>query len=646
MWLVLAALLLPQEERQEPVPPQETEVIIVGTRRESEARDVPSSVTVITREQIQTSGAASIIDVLQMSPGFFSQGQSQGAHDALADLRGYNNGAGNGQRTLVLVDGRRTNSPVSNATDWGAIALDNIERIEIVRGPAAALYGDPALAGVINIITRRGKRDTFRASLRGAEGSFDTWRIAVGADGGTRDALFNVFVSGEHTDGWRQNSDYDATNFAGQVEIDVASRWTLILKMGMHDDERRRPGTLTKAQMETLGRDGTATPDDFGERTEASFDAALVYTGDELGEFTIQSTALRGASEGFFNLSFGAFATDDEFEQAALYVKHVVSIAPWKLTTGMDLVYDQADATADFFGVTETDYRRRLAGAYEHVEVRPFEAMVLAGSLRWDRALLDVDRDAPPGVFSFDRTRAFDQFSPAFGVTYSVFEEVSLYGGYGRPFKYPTRDELNGFSAADPQLQPERSHSYEIGARLQAPGWVHASAGYYRMDVRDEIYFDPTTFTNLNFDEVRHQGVEGEFRLTPLAALELFGTYTYTRAVIRSAPLEGKKYPVTPAHLGTAGGTVRAGGAFLTLSGRVVGRRFLISDTLNEEERLASYGVMDAKLGYRWGKTLVALSVFNLLDREYEESGGVTAAGPAFNPGPERSFLVSFDTEF
>ena len=96
--------------------------------------------------------------MLRNQPGFFSQGPNKGAYDQLMDIRGYNNGAGNGQRVLVLVDGRRTSDVSGLFTRWATIPIGNIERIEIVRGPAVSIYGDGAMAGVVNIITKRGQK--------------------------------------------------------------------------------------------------------------------------------------------------------------------------------------------------------------------------------------------------------------------------------------------------------------------------------------------------------------------------------------------------------------------------------------------------------------------------------------------------------
>jgi outer membrane receptor for ferrienterochelin and colicin len=182
---------------QDPEPPKvqtkekEKEVVIIGQRRESDVLDVPSGVTVVTAKEIKESGATNIVEVIQKQTGFFSSGPGKGAQDQMVDLRGYNNGAGNGQRTLVLVDGRKTNGVTTSGTDFASIPIDNIERIEIVRGPAAALYGDTAMAGVVNIITKKaGSSTAGTVTLSG--GAWYAFHGAANVNGPVEGAFYDL----------------------------------------------------------------------------------------------------------------------------------------------------------------------------------------------------------------------------------------------------------------------------------------------------------------------------------------------------------------------------------------------------------------------------------------------------------------------
>jgi outer membrane receptor protein involved in Fe transport len=361
--------------------------------------------------------------------------------------------------------------------------------------------------------------------------------------------------------------------------------------------------------------------------------------------------------------AFGDFFIEDKSGMAQFQLKHVLATkvagADASFTTGLDLAYETADARSVFGARSDprdhTFYRRRLIGAYENIEVRPVEELILSGGVRVDRALMNLDSVPAFGAPDFN-LRSFDQVSPMGGVTVKPIPELSVYASYGRPFKYPTRDELVGFTASAPDLQPERATSYETGVRARVPRWGWAGVHLYRMVVEDEIYFDPTFAvppfgfgTNVNFDEVTHQGVESDVNFTPCKEFELFATHTYTRAVIteaRNSALEGKRYPVTPRLAGTIGGSVKYEGAVLTILGRYAGERFLVRDFGNTQEPLPSYWVLDAKISYTRDLFTVFLSVYNLTDRMYFDNGGISFSGNRYNPAPGRSWLAGGEVRF
>jgi iron complex outermembrane receptor protein len=640
LWAVLAL--------QDPASPsQEKEVIIITPqRRESDILDVPSGVTVVTARQIAESGASNVVEVLQRQPGFASYGFNKGAYDQTMDLRGFNNGGGNGQRTLVLVDGRKTNNVASNNTDWATIPLESVERIEIVRGPAAALYGDGAVAGVVNVITKKGGPKA-KSAFGGSAGNWGTVHGGLNFAGGGESLSYDLFAGVDSTDGWRENGEYRAHDLTARFEapLSESSRWHV--KLGRHHDRRERPGLLTQAQIDTLGRDASVTVGDFGVVEESTLDNGLAWTVADAGDFGLflNHSQYDGSS------NFGGFLTNDGSEITMLQFKHVagpkVTSEDLTVISGIDLSYETADASSGFLalGCTTSHYRRRLAGLYTHLEGRPVESLVLSGSLRYDRALLTLDRDVQPCGYgeSVDEQKAFDQLSPMAGVTFKALEELAVYASYGRTFRYPNRDELIGFFATDPQLEPERARTWEAGVRAGYRSWSSASLTAFRMVVENEIVFDPALFLNMNFDEVTHTGLEGEVRVTPKGG-DLFATFTYTRAVITdNASYEGSRSPVTPRLQGTLGATARYEGASLTLTGRYVGERYLLNDFANTSPRLPSYWVYDAKLAWALEPFTLFAQVFNMTDREYFDYGAV---GPSYAPAPERSWLVGGEVRF
>ena len=160
--LIYAASAQGAEPKSEPDPDSEStqtalsvgEVSVTATRAEREILDTPGNVSVIDREQIDRSGAASIPDLLRRESGLSVTNVTTNPAFVTVEARGFNNGGSAGSSVLVLVDGIRVNEADSGITDWALIDMDAVARVEVVRGSASALYGDNAVGAVINIITR------------------------------------------------------------------------------------------------------------------------------------------------------------------------------------------------------------------------------------------------------------------------------------------------------------------------------------------------------------------------------------------------------------------------------------------------------------------------------------------------------------
>ena len=157
------------------------EVVVTGTRTAEEIQKVPASISVITAADIQRSSAKTAVDLLRREEGVVVRDLLGNGKAAQVDLRGFGETASS--NTLVLVDGRRTNEIDLSGVDWAQIPVEQIERIEVVRGPGSVLYGDNAVAGVINIITKS-PSGKFNAGGGITLGSYDRHRVDAHAGGG------------------------------------------------------------------------------------------------------------------------------------------------------------------------------------------------------------------------------------------------------------------------------------------------------------------------------------------------------------------------------------------------------------------------------------------------------------------------------
>ena len=176
------------------------EVNITAARSERSVLDVPGNVTVIDRETIDQSGARNVPELLRREAGIFVTNTTTNREGYTVEARGFNNGGGNGGRTLVLIDGRRVNEPDFMRPDWAFMPLDNLDRIEVVRGPVSALYGDGAIAGVVHLRTRR-PEPGFQGTLRAGSGTFTTDQGSLWVGGGEGPVSASLFVDGHRTEG-------------------------------------------------------------------------------------------------------------------------------------------------------------------------------------------------------------------------------------------------------------------------------------------------------------------------------------------------------------------------------------------------------------------------------------------------------------
>jgi iron complex outermembrane recepter protein len=290
--LLLAMLIVPWDvTAQTPAtddrsPTQLSEVVVTGTRSTEEIRKIPANITVITADDIRNTNAKTAADLLRREEGVVVRDLLGNGKTAQVDLRGFGETAAS--NTLVLVDGRRVNEIDLSGTDWAQIPVEQIERIEVLRGSGSVLYGDNAVGGVINIITKSpSQRPTAGGGL--TLGSYDRYKLDAQAGGGLGKAALSLFASIEDTDGYRDNNDYRARDVGGRIVLDATERFRISLSGSYHDDDFGLPGALTKAQVND-DRKQSLNPDDEGSTEDyfvkAGFDWDLKQYGQLVADLS------------------------------------------------------------------------------------------------------------------------------------------------------------------------------------------------------------------------------------------------------------------------------------------------------------------------------------------------------------------------
>lgn len=646
---------------------QEDAVVVTGTRFPEKRLEHPIGVTVITREQIRSSTATSLPELLSRYAGINVRNNT-GSPDVAVDLRGF--GASGDQNTLVLLDGQRLNDIELTPVRWSAIPLDAIERVEIQRGGGAVLYGGGATGGTINIITRSPIAGAKRADVSLSRGSYNTNELQAAFNLAGSNTGISLSANQHDSDNYRANNRLEQGSVLGDL------RWTgdragLVFKFGLDNQSLRLPGARSAAQLASDPR-GTATPNDYSARDGQQATLSGRYAFDA-AEFAIDLSYRDTRRTGFFDdySGFGFSTFTDTHAKV------------WSLTPRMKLPYrmlgrdnvlifgmdaDSWDyrglraARFELLGTPQVDLaatqKDRAYYAQNHTALSSATKLTLGARLQQVEIAAD-DRANPAGYANATQRRSPRAWEIA--LRHKLDAALALYGKLGASYRVATVDEIYNqfggpvFDSIVTPLEPQTSRDQEIGLEYKGAGG-RLRASLYRMDLRNEIHFNALTFTNMNLSPTRREGFELEGRRTLGERVDLFASYTHARAVFRegvyvdaltggSVELAGKNVPLVPRNSAKLGLNWRpAENTQLSAAITYVGRQYFDNDQANTYPgQMASFLTADAKLSRVIGAWTLTAVANNLTDKTYYTYAIRNGAGTSFNAYPMagRNFLLT-----
>ena len=640
----LAALVMPGiTEAQTPFR-FDQEIVVTPTRLDEPLALVPASVTIVTAEHIAASPAADIPGVLRTHAGINVIDITGNRRSYRIDLRGFGETAS--MNTLVLVDGRRANQPDLSGIDWSQIPLDRVERIEITRGARGnVLYGDNASGGVINIITKDGRRPRTQVDLRG--GSFGTVNPSV-TTSGMRDRLsYSVSARYYDSDGHRANSQSQARDLGATLGIQAGPAFDLGVSTGYHSDDTGLPGALLETELLSgTSREGSTSPDDFADVDDYYVALAPKAALGERTELHLDFSARNRDTRFFASFPGGTFSGDTSIRTIAFSPKIVVRTSTANLAHTLVAGVDVSDAREDisnaseFFGQQSESMftlEKRNYGVYAHEEIRPRPNVAVSAGYRRDHVTYQFAPSIP------DR-REFNVNLATAGVTVEVLPGTQLFFSYARGFRYPVLDELFNFFAntVSPDLLPQSSDDVQVGARLEFGDAAHAAVTVFHLDTENEIFFNPAGGP---FGFGANENLDGRSRRTGVETVvtgragqaTLEGSYSFTGTLVRDGQYTGMQIPNVPRHRASARTVVGTGaGVAVALEGVFVGERFFESDYENTFGAVESYFLLNTRVKLTRERFTLFLDVNNLLDQEYAEYGvrGGFPVQRAFFPSP------------
>jgi len=623
---------------------------IVATPAE---RAQPVTATHVDATTIRLTPASNAYELLRQTAGMEVHEQGQGPGFASnASLRGFS--SDHSTDVALWIDGVPINEPMNGHSegynDWSLLFPGGIQDIDVIRGPTSALFGNFALAAIVNVRTLERMRGTEFTGSGGSFGRADAMML-TGFDHGARGGGV-LGARYERDDGFRPNSRYDIAQGHARVVHDLRPGVAIDAGAELYGGNWNSPGFLSADEFARHDYAVVSNPTDGGYKRRAQERVSLrVLTGSMLWRTTAYATQGRWQLLLTIPPAGGRFEgsgsqTEEEDSRAGLGATTALtwSLPNGEITLGGESRWDRSRYENYFTTARRRDSvaaqvtGRQLSGApfiQSHFDLS--DALRVDLGVRYDAL---ATRSMPSREAAADATHGV--VSPKIGALVRVAPWAGLYGNVARGFRSP-----DGV-ISDPTLAPITAWAYESGVKLDQ-GAASASAALFRMDVSNEQTFNPITLAASSGGASRRQGVELEWQtpLVPRRAV-ISGDWTFNDARYRSrvaVPEEGDGTPVvlnglrvfnTSKYVGTAALDLLPGSApwRIRLSGNWVGP---YSPFDEPGVVLGSYGLAHVSAVWMFGKFEADVGLRNLFDRAYPEivAGGIVA------PGQPRTVYVS-----
>ena len=604
-----------------------TPLVVTATRSPLAAVRSPASITVLTGRQLRAEGITTVADALRQVPGVvLAQTGSYGGATSLF-VRG-----GESKFTKVLVDGVPVNDP-GGAFDFSALSTDNIERIEVVRGPASVLYGSDAVAGVVQLFTRRGA-DGQHGVLSARGGGYGTSDVDAAVRGGEVGADYSVGAARHETRGF-QAFNSGNRELVGSALVGVTrARGDAHLSLRYRDSDFHYPtdGSGQVVDSNAVRReDRLSLGLDAGYRVAPALELRAALASHAVHGLSDDQPNSPGDTSGYY------FTSTDQSWRRSADVRAILDLpGASRLTVGGTTEGQWlTTATTSNYGDTPADtVSRRTSGAYAQLLLAPSERATVALGARYDHSAQFGD---------FGTWRAAASLLATAG--------TRLHASIGTAFRQPTFIEnfgCCGFVRGNPALTPEHGLSLDAGVTQELGRMLTVGATVFDNRYRDLIdYTSAQSGPNyVNVAETRTRGVELEGRFAADDGLHADASFTYLDARVvhpgagtgaTALFVDGARLLRRPMHSADAGVGYRGVAGGMDLRALAVGTRednYFAPDYTASHVTLPAYVRMDlsgelALVPRRAGREpfMATLRVENLFDAQYTEVAGVDYDG-------------------
>ena len=616
-------------------------IVVTASKTEESIEEVPKNVTVISREDIEKSGGKNVIDILAKEAGVAVRSASGNDKQAVIDIRGMGDTAAS--NVIVMVDDLPLNAADQSGPSISSVPVEQIERIEIVRGAGSVVYGNGAVGGVINIITRK-KVEKPSATLYSVYGSDNTLTTRASLEEKVRDVSINLNAGCHDSDGYRDNGFLRKKDLNAATRYPVNGQLAFLLSGTYYADEYGLPGAVRFEDINsTARRILTEYPNDAGESIEMRGRAGVDMDFEKWGKLTLNrgyisrdNSYVIGYSPQIPRDEQKDDIEDDTRQLDLNYIKY------YSLFDRSHMFQLGADHSATEYIRTDNPVGPRKnsdtesAGVFINNRWAFTEGLILnagarhntyEGRFRTDeKKLFD---DVRIWVNGDAEKKSWDNGACSLGATYAFTKETSVFTSYATSFRIPNVDE---FAESEEGLKPQEGVNFEVGGRQKFGSRMTVTVALFDIRIDDEIYYSDI---NRNYeDQSIRQGIETDVTVNPTDSIDLWGNYTFTDAEFDE---KNTDVPLVSKHLASAGVNWQFAEKFqLGVSGTYSGTRYDGNDTDNNRyQKLDAYMVFDGKLTWQHQNWTIFAGINNIFNELYSTS----AYSEQYYPMPERNLF-------
>lgn len=609
---------------------QVPKVVISDNRSEQSQVSTPAQIQVISEVAIERSGAQNIPELLQGQLGIQVIQLSGDESQSLFSMRGFAENAHS--NVLILVDGRRLNGIDIATPDFSTIDISAIKRIEIIQGSHGTLYGDQAVAGVINIISKRPEK--FRAQVQVNGGSYDTLKgKATISDRLDNGLAYRILAERKQSDNYRQRSDIEHDNFLAHLNY-KNEIGEYFIELQYSDRYQQMPGAISNALVKDNRRQAAFANDFVDNQTYLASLVIRHQLSDDLlweSEITARDTDV--------NLSLANFAMQ-QFRNVYSFTPRIVYSFDWfdkehLLTTGIDYQYTDYRLRSNFLPTDANQHNNALYAQLVSTLNSKLTSTVGARYARYDAEVNQVNFDD-------------DIVVGELGLTYKHNEDLTLFARIDGNFRYPKVDEQSFTTNKTGDLEIQSGLSYEAGFQ-----WVYEKLKLdvllYWLQLKNEVIYDPMIArvgtpipgANTNLDATERKGfnIYAEYQINN--QITVSSNYHFVDGKMTDGPFTGNKIPFVSEHVLKNQVHFRPKELWhtylemITTSNKPAG-----NDNANQLRRLGGTTLFNGAISYDLSPIKVQLRVNNITDKSHHHYVIAMGNQLLFYPAPERNVMI------